>query len=353
MERPTELPRLALHLDLNRPIAESVERARIAEAAGAGAVHVIEGTRDPFVPLAAIAAATTSVQLGTYVANAYARSPQAAANAALALDELSGGRFTFGVGAGNWHLNEWMFGVDSHRPMAKLRDYLAVVGAMLSGASGHEPDVGGPHHRIQRRFVRPVERPVPVVLAAAGPRMIELAAAATNGVGLGLLISPEHLAGEIRPRAQRAAEAAGRDPAAVRFPMATIVNANEDDELARHLSRRGICALFHPVPHPYYEFLLRAQGYGEVVDALADLASQQRWREAVAAIPDEIVDRLTITGTPERCADRLADYRDLSDEVVCLAVGSGAGTPNDESAWAGLQRLFELARPAGAATTPS
>ena len=335
-------PTLGLHLDLNRPIADTVERARLAERAGAGSVHVIEGMRDPFVPLTAIAAATTSVALGTYVANAYARTPQAAANAALVIDELSGGRMTLGLGAGNWHVNEWFFGTDSHRPMAKLRDYLAVVEAMVTGDTGGATEVGGAEHHVQSRFVRTPPRRVPVVLAAAGPRMTELAAAATDGVALGLLISPEHLAAEIAPRARRAARQAGRDPGAVRFPMAAAVTAHPDAERARYLTRRGICALFHPVPHPYYEHLLRAQGDGRVVDALCELAPQRRWAEAIEAIDDELLDRLTICGTPEQCAARLADYAGLADEIICLNLGVAAGSADDEAVWAGQLRLFEL-----------
>ena len=126
--------RLALHLDPALSIGEAVERARQAEAAGVDAVYGIEGLGDVFVPMAAIAAATTTIGIGTYVANAYARTPQAAAMAARDIDELSGGRFTFGVGAGNRHVNEWFFGLDSSRPMEKMRDYLTVVGALLGGA---------------------------------------------------------------------------------------------------------------------------------------------------------------------------------------------------------------------------
>ena len=253
-----------LHLDPSLSAIDMVQRARQAEAAGFDGVYGIDALRDVFVPMAAIATATTRIRVGTYVANAYARTPQAAATAALQLDELSGGRFLLGLGSGNAHVNDWFFGLDSSKPMRKTREYLDVVTALLSGRRPDGPTVGGDIHRVQSRFVRPVARRVPVVLAAAGPRMIELAASATDGVGLGLLISAEHLTDEIRPRARAAAAAAGRDPDAVRFPMAAMVNVHDDEEQARALTRRAIVGLFHPVPHPYYEFLLRAQGYGAV-----------------------------------------------------------------------------------------
>jgi 5,10-methylenetetrahydromethanopterin reductase len=344
---PSPTPRLALHLDLTIPIADSVALAQRAEEAGVDAVHVIESTRDALVPLAAIAAATSRIGLGTYVANAYARSPQAAATAALAIDEISGGRLTFGIGAGNWHLNEWLFGVDSHRPMAKMRDYLAVLRAFLQGDVGDGPEVGGPEHHAQTRFLRPPARRVPIVVAAAGPRMTELAAAASDGVGLGVLISAAHLAGVIRPRAEAAAAAAGRDPAALRFPMAALVSIDDDAERARARARRAIVGLFHPVPHPYYDFLLREQGHADVADAASELAPQKRWAEAAEAIGDDVLDDLTISGTPARCAARVADYAGIADEVICLDLGAGRAGDPPVDRHDGLFRMLALASASG------
>ena len=334
---------VALHLSPGTSIADCVTLAQRAEAVGVHAVYGIEGVNDVFVPMAAIAAATTTIGIGTYVANAYARTPQAAAFAALNLDELSGGRFTFGIGAGNRHVNEWVFGLDSTKPMAKMRDYLAVVAALLTGeVPGGEQWAGGPIHHVEARFVRRPARRVPYIVAAAGPRMIELAATASDGVGLGILISPEHIAGDIRPRAEAAAAAVGRDPAAVRFPMAAMVSVDDDAERARELTRRAICGLFHPVPHPYYDFLLREQGYAQVADAASELAPQKRWREAMVAIDDELIDRLTVTGTPEQCAARLDAYRGIADEVICLQLQSGSDGDHE-----GLFRMLSLACAAG------
>ena len=177
---------------------------------------------------------------------------------------------------------------------------------------------------MQSRFVPPPPaRRVPIILAAAGPRMIELAAAASDGVGLGLLISADHLEHEIKPRARAAAEAAGRDPAAVRFPMAALVSVDDDEERARTMARRAIVGLFHPVPHPYYDHLLRMQGHADVADAAAQLAPRQRWAEATAAISDALLDDLTITGTPAQCAARLRAYDGVASEVICLDLGRG------------------------------
>jgi alkanesulfonate monooxygenase SsuD/methylene tetrahydromethanopterin reductase-like flavin-dependent oxidoreductase (luciferase family) len=331
---------LAIHLSPGTSIGDAVELGRRAEASGVDAIWGIEGVNDVLVLMSALASATSTIGLGTYVANAYARTPQAAAFAAVSLDELSGGRFTFGIGAGNRHVNEWVFGVDSSRPMAKLRDYLAILRAFLSGEEPTGAVVGGDVHHIESRFVRPAARRVPIVVAAAGPRMIELAATASDGVGLGVLISADHVARDIRPRAEAAARAAGRDPATLRFPMAAMVSVDDDRDRARMLARRAIVGLFHPVPHPYYDFLLREQGYAAVADAATALAPQKRWAEAMEAIDDELIDRLTITGTPEEAAERLGAYDGIVDEVICLQLDSGRGVNHD-----GLLRMLAVARP--------
>lgn len=329
--------KFSLHVRIDGPIAESVTLAQKAEAAGVDGMYVIEAVRDPFVPLAAMATATTTLGLGTYVANAAARTPQAAATAALNLQDLSNGRFTFGIGAGNKHLNEWLLGLDTRRPMAPTRDYLTILGAYLRGEAPEGDEIGGKHHRMQSRFVPRDNERVPVLLAAAGPRMTELAATMTDGVALGILISPEHLANDIRPRATAAAQAAGRDVNSLQFPMAAMVCIDTNEDEARATARRAIAGLFHPVPHPYYDYLLRAQGYADVADACTEFAPQKRWDAAAASISDEVIDRLTITGTPEQCAHRLRAYQGIADEVLCLNLA-------DSSAYDLVLQTIKLAR---------
>jgi alkanesulfonate monooxygenase SsuD/methylene tetrahydromethanopterin reductase-like flavin-dependent oxidoreductase (luciferase family) len=75
-----------------------------------------------------------------------------------------------------------------------------------------------------------------------------------------------------------------------------------------------------------------------VADAASELAPQQRWREATAAIDDELIDRLTITGTPEECAARLDAYRGIADEVICLRLQGGPDGDGED-----LLRMLALA----------
>ncbi len=334
----------ALLLDLAGPLSDAVALATASEAAGLDTVYAIEGGREAFAPLAAMAAATERIGLGSYVVNAYARTPWLTAVSALDLDELSGGRFTLGLGTGNRHINDWSHGLDSSRPLAKMREYVPMVTAMVGARAGELVELSGEVHRTRWRAGRdPVRPALPVVVAAAGPKMIELAASLADGVGVGVLVSPEHLDAVIRPQARAAAEAGGRDPDQLRFPMATMVSVDQDEERARATTRHAICRLFHPVPHPYYDFLLRAQGFAAAADAAAELVPQGRVREAMTHIDDEIVDRLTITGTPAACAARLGAYEGLVDEVICLNLRR-ADPADPVAAYDGVFEVLALAR---------
>ena len=116
----------------------------------------------------------------------------------------------------------------------------------------------------------------------------------------------------------QAAEAAGRDPSALRFPVGMLTVVDRDEERARRVAREVVCRLYHPVPHPYYDHLLRVQGYGAVADACEALVPHRRVDEAMGQVSDELIDRLTLAGTPEQCADRLRAYEGVADEVVLL-----------------------------------
>ena len=98
----------------------------------------------------------------------------------------------------------------------------------------------------------------------------------------------------------------------------------EDLQRARDTIKATICSFYHPIPHPYYDFLLREQGFARAADACAKYAAQGHMHAAMEQIDDAVADRLAVVGTPARIARRLTDYDGLVDEVIFLNVG-GAG----------------------------
>lgn len=332
--------RLGMLLGFEDSIKTIVDLARAGEAAGFGSMYTVEAGRSALVPAAAVINATEAVRVGTYIVNAYAREPWLAGLAARDLDELSGGRFVLGVGTGNPHFNEWYMGIDSSKTLAKMRDYIEIVRAVAAGRHGEAVRHTGDVHSIRwRASWEPTRSSVPVYLSASGPNMVRLAGEVSDGVGVGIMSSVQFMSDIVRPNAMAGAEAAGRNPDELAFPMGSLISVNEDEELARDATRASICGLFHPVPHPYYDSQLRQLGYADFADRAAELMPAGQTREAMDLVPDEVIDTMTITGTPAQCAARITEYEGVADEIIAFRIPQ----TNEPAGLAAFESLFELA----------
>lgn len=332
--------RLGLALGFEDSLEMIVDLAGRGEAAGFDSLYVVEAGRSASVPAAAVIGATTDCRVGTYVVNAYAREPWLTGMVARDLDELSGGRFVLGVGTGNKHFNEWYMGADMSGPIAKMRDFVTIVRAVAAGKRGEAVRHNGSNHSIRwRASFEPTSSSIPVYLSASGPNMVKLAGEVSDGVGVGIMSSVEFLRDIVRPNAQAAAESVGRSADEIAFPMAAMVSVNEDVDKARDAVKKSICELFHPVPHPYYDSQLRQLGFTEFADQAAELMPKGELREAMALVPDEVVDTMTITGSVSDCLDRLADYEGFADEVIAFRIAQ----PGEPKGIAAFEDLFALA----------
>ncbi|MFP6807469.1 MAG: LLM class flavin-dependent oxidoreductase [Pseudomonadales bacterium] len=313
--------------------------SREAEAAGIYSLYTVDAGRSATITAAAVINATQKARVGTYIVNAYAREPWMTGLEARDLNEISEGRFVLGVGTGNLHFNDLYMGLDSSKPLAKMRDFMEIVRAVVSGKAAAPVRHQGKAHRIRwRASWEPETSQVPVYLSASGPKMVKLAGEVSDGVGIGIMSSVEFVRDIVRPNARLGAETAGRNPDALVFPMAATVSINSDVESARDATRRSICKLFHPIPHPYYDSQLRQLGFSDFVDQAAQLMPAKRLREAMELVPDEVIDTMTITGNVEECAARLKEYEGIADEVI-LARTAQRGEPKGMAAY---EDLFEL-----------
>ncbi len=316
--------RLGILLIGDLSIREAVTVARDAEAAGLDSVHQVEAYRSGFVPLAAIAAATSRVGLGTYIANAYGRSPFLTALSALDLDELSGGRFTLGVGIGNRHLNEQFQGIASERPHVKMRDFVEVVRRIVAAPVGGRVEYQGRVHRIRWRRSFPGVRPtLPVHLAAIFPKMIHTAASVADGVALGVLVSAPYIREVVRPadarggnrggpRSGRDCDPHGRGRRGGRRPRARARPCTAND---RELVPPAAASLLR-LPAP------RA-GLREGRRRMRASRTRGRIEAAIETMDDALVDRLAFAGDADACTRRLREYEGLVDEAILLNVSTG------------------------------
>jgi len=314
--------------------------AREMEAVGAGSVMLAEAGRSAVTQAAAVIAATESIEVGTYVVNAFARSPWLTGLTARDLDEMSDGRFVMGVGTGNPHFNDWYMGVDSTKPLAAMHDFVQIVRQVTAAQVGERVSYEGSVHQVPkwRASFSPTRQSVPVYLSASGPNMMRLAAELSDGIGVGIMASVEFMRDTVRPNAIAAAKSVGRDYSELAFPMGALVSVNSNSEAARRAAKASVCGLFHPVPHPYYDSQMRQQGFIEAAEMLAELMPQGRTAEAMELLPEEIIDTMTISGTPSECAMRIKDYEGVADQIVMMRVPQ----KNEPSGIRAYEPIFEL-----------
>ena len=173
---------------------------------------------DAITSLSVVGRETTSIELGTAVVPSYPRHPVAMAQQALTAQAASHGRFVLGIGLSHKVVIEGMFGLSFKRPARHMRDYLGALTPLLRG---ERVKYRGESYRVNAGFEVPGATPVPLLLAAMGERMLDLAGAHADGTSL-WMTGPKTIERHIGPRLRQAAMRAGRgDPRIVAaFPIA-------------------------------------------------------------------------------------------------------------------------------------
>lgn len=324
-------------------VRQQATLAHQAESSGFASLYMAEAYRSCWVPLTAMAAATSTIRLGPYILNAYGHSPLMTGMAAVDFNEFSGGRLLLGIGAGNRQINEQWHGVPHERALTKMREYVTLLKQIARTRRGETLTYAGKIHHIDwTPTADPGDQPFPVYLAAVFPRMTRVAAQVADGIAGGGTLSAEYLREVVKPQAAAAAADVDRDPATIGWKAVSLTAVNDDRERARRAAREAICHLYAPLPHPYYEYTMREQGFSKAADALLKLMPAGELEAAVDAIPDECVDRLAIAGTPEDCRERIASYEGVVDELILANVAPTAGG-NIINTYAPLMQLAEAA----------
>jgi F420-dependent oxidoreductase-like protein len=275
---------------LGRTLGNAVERVRLAERLGYESVWSIQtpGGRDTAMVMAAYAAATTRLGMGTAVLPIYGRHPTAMAQMAATLDELSRGRFSLGVGSSHKVTVEGMWGLDLARPVEAMREYLTILRESL-----HEgrTDVSGRHFTAHVEYTLAARPTLPILLGALGPRMLELAGELADGVVL-WLCPPGYVRSHVVPHVRRGRERAGRDLDGFEVVALVPVALTTDLEAGRADLRRSLA---HYLTLPYYRRMLATSGFEAEVRA-------GHWS-------DRLLGQISGFGTERAVRDVLRRYR--------------------------------------------
>ncbi|MBB3043641.1 LLM class flavin-dependent oxidoreductase [Nocardioides soli] len=291
-------------------LAEVAAAARAAEEAGAEAVWVPELHRSATVTAAAVAAATTRAQVGTAIALAFTRSPMVTALEALDLDELSGGRFVLGLGTGVRRLNEDWHGVDWDKPVTMLRETVRNVREFWARCAGGEPiELDGEREPMRIRGYRrpypPARTDIPVYLAAMGPALTRLAGEIGDGWISHELTSPAFLRERILPEL-------GAHGRRVDVVTSACCSVDRDPAVARRRSA-GMVGFYATVRTyaDFFDFHGLAADQQKVIDAFAGSTAGG----LAGHVSDAMVDALTLSGTRDQVAERIAAYAGLADTI--------------------------------------
>ena len=282
--------------------------AKLAEDVGLESVWVSETWGSDATVLAAwIAAHTSRIAIGTGVLQMPARTPAAAAMAALTLDHLSGGRLRLGLGVSGPQVVEGWHGVPFASPLVRTREYIALVRAALTRREPLTLDgeiyslpVPGGVGRPLKVNVTPLRADVPIYLAAMGPRNVALAFELADG-WLPLLFCPER------------ADVFGLPAIPEGFDVAPMVLTAIDDDLAaaRDEVRAQIAiyvGAYGSRSRNFYADLVRRYGFDAEVDRIQEAALDRRMADATAAVSDVLVDVLALVGPVGRVRERVQAY---------------------------------------------
>ena len=326
-------------ISTGRSLQAALERVQLAESLGYESVYVTHiAGRESLTVLTAYALSTTSIRLGTGVVPIYTRTPATMAQTAATIDELSGGRLTLGLGVSHRPVVEGWHGQTIDHPVAEMREYTAIVRAILRGED--PPTTGsasGARSKWQTSFhllgldTRPQ---LPIYIAALSPTMLRLAGEIADGVIL-WLCNPSYIEQVVIPAVREGRERAGRTlddfdvVAAVPAALTASSPQGEQPDAAYQAMRADLIPYFGL---PFYRAMIERTGFG--ADIAAYDAAAGNLEAMQAAISERFLQELTAVGDQGQVRDGIERYRAAGASSPCI--GPIPGTDFEATLRAGL-----------------
>jgi probable F420-dependent oxidoreductase len=309
-----------------RSLQDAIERVRLAESLGYESVYVTHiAGRESLTVLTAYAMSTSRIRLGTGVVPIYTRTPATMAQTAATIDDLSGGRLTLGLGVSHRPVVESWHGQSIDRPVAEMREYVAIVRAILRG----EDPPPGEKWRSSFHLMGLDPRPaLPIYVAALSPAMLRLAGEIADGVLL-WLCNPSYIAEVVLPEVRRGRERAGKPLEGFDVVPAVPAALTEDREGAYAAMRQDLLPYFGL---PFYRAMIERTGFGAEIEAFDRAAGDVEAMKA--AISERFLDELTAVGDEAGVRAGLERYRQAGATSPC--VGPVARTDFEATLRAGI-----------------
>ena len=304
------------------------ELAQEAERLGFDSVWTAESWgNDCFTPLAWIGAQTSRLRLGTSVAQLSARTPTACAMATLALDHLSGGRMILGLGVSGPQVVEGWYGQPYSKPVTRTREYVDIIRKVLAREAPVTSDgefyplpYKGPGAWGMGKPLKPITHPlradVPIFIGAEGPKNVTQTAQIADG-WLPLYYSPY----------RQEVYADQLVDAKEGFEIAPTVTININDDMEQALYPVKAMLGFYiggmgAAKRNFHKELMARMGFPEEAERIQELFLAGKQDEAIAAVPEQFADEISLCGPRERIKEKLQDWE--NSPVTSLLVHGDA-----------------------------
>ncbi len=302
------------------------ESAKVAEELGYDSVWTAEAYGfDAATPLAYFAANTEKIRLGSAIFQIPGRTPGNAAMTASTIDNLSNGRFNMGLGSSGPQVAEGWHGQPFAKQLARTREYITILRAMFAK---EYVEFDGEIYKLPlpdglgkplKLMVNPIQERIPIFLAAIGPKNTQLAGERCDG-WLPYRYGPEH-ASYLNENLKLGAERAGKTLDDVQISPSIFTAVGENlPELRDRI--RPIIALYvggmGARGKNFYNTLVSAYGFEDDAKTIQDLYLDKKYEDAAAAVPEELIDLVSLVGDKDRIADRIAAYKDIGTDNLLV-----------------------------------
>lgn len=308
---PSSSGKIGLYIQDNISLSSAIKHVQYAELRGFHAIWQAESrlVRDSIVPLAAYAAVTTRIKLGSGVMNIWTRNPATIASTFFTLDEIAPDRMICGLGT--WHEPlATQVGVQRNKHLLAMREVLTTVRDLLNletvtlqGDFVHFTNV-----KIDTTVSRKVPRDVKMMIAATGAKMMALAGEISDGVLLNYLVSPAYTADSMT-QIEIGAKQARRSLDEIERPQLIVCSVDNNRQKALDLARPLVAQYIYQQPA-----MMRANGIRhELIDDInhifqSSAPSHQQALQASQLVSDETVQLVTASGTPDECKAKIREY---------------------------------------------
>lgn len=336
-----EFRAITLQLD---DIHEVVQLARLAEDARFSLAWGIDTPRsNAFVHMAAMAAHTKKLQIGSGIARAFVRGPLQTASAAVDLDRLSNGRVVLGLGSGTRKQNLYETGMHFDHPASQIKELVQLIRQVWSLNGEKDLDFQGKFYRLNCRgftLTKPLRQDLPIYMAAVNPFMLRVAGEVADGLAGHPCYSARYMKEVGIPQLAIGWQRAGKSRADFKVTSWLITNIAQDRKQAR---REAAYQIGFYLSTRSYGGILDFHGWRQEKEAIRAAFFEKRDMEAVAdAVSDDMIDNLALAGTPDDCRKQLERYRDVLDFPTLYTAGIGpARTVPQERVRENLRLIIE------------